>query len=319
MLPLAPQAKISMWLRSLSFGDLNPLAPRLKRVITDTGGLAFGLLLAVPHNAYMFRAPTPLTMLLKDLGVITLAAVVLFVPSCSSNNAANPTPKAANYTYEVVRVYPHDSQAFTQGLIFHDGKLLESTGQEGRSSLRSVDLDSGQVVKKVDVAPQYFAEGMTLLNGKIYQLTWQHHVGFIYDYQTFQQVGQFNYQGEGWGLTTDDHSLILSDGSNRIRFLDPDSFQVTRTIVVTDNGKAVNKLNELEFIQGEIYANIWHDQHIVAINPSSGAVTAWIDCAGLLPQSEALGPEAVLNGIAADKSSGRLFVTGKLWPKLFEI
>jgi len=255
-------------------------------------------------------------MLLKTVAV---AALALFVSSCSSNNAAHPTGNPAKYTYEIVRVYPHDSRAFTQGLIFHDGKLLESTGQQGQSTLRSVDLDSGQVLKKVDVPPQYFAEGMTLLNGKIYQLTWQHQVGFIYDYQSFQQIGQFNYQGEGWGLTTDGHSLILSDGTNRIRFLDPDSFQVTRTIVVTDNGKTVNKLNELEFIEGEIYANIWHDQHIIAINPNNGTVTASIDFTGLLRQSETSNPEAVLNGIAVDESSGRLFVTGKLWPKLFEI
>jgi glutamine cyclotransferase len=160
---------------------------------------------------------------------------------------------------------------------------------------------------------------MTELNGKIYQLTWQHQVGFIYDYQTFQKVGEFNYQGEGWGLTNDGHSLILSDGSNRIRFLDPGSFSVTKTIAVTDEGKPIMRLNELEFINGEIYANIWHDPHIITINPESGAVTSWIDCTGLIKPGEAPDHEAVLNGIAVDQATGRLFVTGKLWPKLFEI
>lgn len=260
---------------------------------------------------------TPL--LLRNFGVALTVALCLVAPSCDSGSGTKKGVEAPKYSYEVVHVYPHDTQAFTQGLIFLDGKLLESTGQEGRSTLRAVDLDSGQVVKKVDVPSQYFAEGMTVLNGKVYQLTWQHEVGFVYDYQTFQKIGEFNYQGEGWGLTNDGHSLILSDGSNRIRFLDPGSFKVTKTIAVTDNGKPVNRLNELEFIQGEIYSNIWHDQRIVTINPESGAVTSWIDFSGLLRPGEAPDSEAVLNGIAVDQTTGRIFVTGKLWPKLFEI
>jgi len=255
----------------------------------------------------------------RDFGVILLIAAGLAAPSCGSGNGTKPEPGVPKYSYEVVHVYPHDTRAFTQGLIFQDGKLLESTGQEGQSTLRSVDLESGQVVKKVDVPKQYFAEGMTVLNGKIYQLTWQHQLGFIYDYQTFEKTGQFNYQGEGWGLTNDGKSLILSDGSNRIRFIEPGTFQVTKTIAVTANGKPVNELNELEFVQGEIYANIWHDQRIVTINPETGSVTSWIDFTGLLKPGEARDSEAVLNGIAVDPASGRLFVTGKLWPKLFEV
>ncbi len=250
---------------------------------------------------------------------LVLISFVALLSSCNSSSAPPEPKKAAHYSYEVVRVYPHDREAFTQGLSFLDGKLLESTGQEGQSTLRTVDLDSGQVIKKIDLAPQYFAEGITVLDGKIYQLTWQHQLGFIYDYQTFERVGEFNYQGEGWGLANDGTSLILSDGSNKIRFLDPNSFRVTRTISVADDGKAVNNLNELEYINGEIYANIWHDQRIVTINPQSGAVTAWIDCSGLLKKSETFDEEAVLNGIAVDQATGRLFVTGKLWPKLFEI
>jgi glutaminyl-peptide cyclotransferase len=265
----------------------------------------------------MAFTPNSLILLLRIPGI--LVALSLLTISCSSGSASRITPTTPKYGYEVVHVYPHDRQAFTQGLVFQDGKLLESTGQEGRSSLRSVDLDSGQVLRKVDVARQYFAEGMTILNGKVYQLTWQNHLGFIYDYKTLQQIGQFNYEGEGWGLTNDGQSLILSDGTNRLRFLDPDSFRFTRTITVTADGKPVNQLNELEFVQGEIFANIWHDQRIATINPQTGAVTSWIDCTGLLSSGEATDHEAVLNGIALDESSGRLFVTGKLWPKLFEI
>lgn len=223
------------------------------------------------------------------------------------------------YGYQIVNIWPHDTDAYTQGLVFYDGRLLESTGQEGRSSLRSVELETGKVLKKVDVPQPYFAEGITLLNGKIYQLTWQHELGFVYDYQGFQQIGRFNYKGEGWGLTTDGHSLIMSDGSNRIRFLDPDSFRVTKTIAVVDGKTPVKELNELEYVQGEIYANVWHDERIATINPQTGRVTAWIDLSGLLPPGDVHDEEAVLNGIAYDQASNRLFVTGKLWPRLFEI
>src|SRR5215217_7542602 len=218
-----------------------------------------------------------------------------------------PVPK---YGYQIVNIWPHDSNAFTQGLILADGKLLESTGQEGRSSLRSVELATGKVVKKVDVPVPYFAEGIALLNGKIYQLTWQHQMGFIYDAQSFERVGQFNYQGEGWGLATDGQSLILSDGSNRIRFLDPASFRVTKTLTVLDNKVPVNELNELEYVQGAIYANIWHDDRIAIIEPQNGHVTGWIDLTGLIPQGDLEDPEAVLNGIAYDQTNNKLFVTG---------
>lgn len=235
----------------------------------------------------------------------------------SANTAANAVvPK---YGYQIVNIWPHDSNAFTQGLILMDGKLLESTGQEGRSSLRSVELQSGKILKKVDVPEPYFAEGIAVLNGKVYQLTWQHHLGFIYDSQTFERVGQFNYAGEGWGLTTDGKSLILSDGSNRLRFIDPSSFQVTKTINVLDGTTPVRELNELEFVQGEIYANIWHDDRIAIIDPQSGRVNSWIDLTGLIPREELQDPEAVLNGIAYDQANNKLFVTGKLWPRLFEI
>ena len=233
-----------------------------------------------------------------------------------TNPENGPVPR---YGYQVVNILPHDPNAFTQGLVVADGKFLESTGEVGRSSLRSVEPATGRVLKKVDLAPPYFAEGIALLNGRIYQLTWQHQVGFIYDAQTFERVGQFNYDGEGWGLTTDGQSLILSDGSSRIRFIDPTSFRVTKTITVVDGKEPVIELNELEYIEGQIYANIWHDDRIATIDPQTGRVTSWIDLTNLMPKEELSDEEAVLNGIAYDQANNKLFVTGKLWPRIFEI
>jgi glutaminyl-peptide cyclotransferase len=263
---------------------------------------------------------------LKPLAGLAGFLLCLVFAGCNTTangnlNATNSTPNAVvpKHGYEIVNIWPHDSNAFTQGLILADGKLLESTGQEGRSSLRSVELETGKVLKKVDVPLPYFAEGIAVLNGKIYQLTWQHQVGFIYDAQSFERIGEFHYQGEGWGLTTDGQALILSDGSNRLRFLDPVSFRVTKTINVLDGATPVNELNELEWVQGEIYANIWHDDRIAVINPQTGRVTSWIDLTGLIPAGELPDEEAVLNGIAYDQANNKLFVTGKLWPRLFEI
>ena len=242
-------------------------------------------------------------------------------PGANADRPATPPANgpAPSYGYQIVNIWPHDSNAFTQGLILTNGQLLESTGQEGRSSLRRVELQTGKILNKVDVPEPYFAEGIALLNGKIYQLTWQHQLGFIYDAQSFQKLGQFNYTGEGWGLTTDGQSLILSDGSNHIRFLDPASFAVKKTITVVDNTTPIRELNELEFVQGEIYANVWHDNRIATIDPQTGRVTSWIDLAGLIPAGELNDPEAVLNGIAYDEPNKKLYVTGKLWPRLFEI
>ncbi|HEY2961437.1 MAG TPA: glutaminyl-peptide cyclotransferase [Pyrinomonadaceae bacterium] len=266
-----------------------------------------------------------MSLILKPRLLILLALCVASLQcnagadSGSSTNRTSENAVVTRYSYQIVNMFPHDTNAFTQGLIFVDGKLYEGTGQEGQSSLREVDLQTGNVLKKVDVPEPYFGEGITLLNGKIYQLTWQHHVGFIYDAQKFEQIGKFNYEGEGWGLTTDGHSLILSDGSNRLRFIDPDSFRVTKTIAVLDGRTPVNKLNELEYVNGEIYANIWHDQRIVTIDPQTDRMTGSIDLTGLLQPGDVQDPEAVLNGIAYDPAGKRLFVTGKLWPRIFEI
>ena len=221
--------------------------------------------------------------------------------------------------YDVVNTWPHDRNAYTQGLVFHEGNLLESTGQVGRSSLRLVKPETGQVLRQVTVPAPYFAEGLTLMKGKLYQLTWEHQLGFIYDATSFEKIGEFTYQGEGWGLTNDGGSLILSDGSNRLRFLNPENFQVSKTISVLAQGKPILDLNELEFVNGEIYANIWHADRIVRIDSGTGRVLGWIDLQGLLKPGEVDDEEAVLNGIAYDEKNARLFVTGKLWPKLFEI
>lgn len=260
------------------------------------------------------------------LGLIFVLALSILNVNCQLGANANltsakTTGKASvtNYGYEIVSTWPHDADAYTQGLVFHDGKLLESTGREGKSSLRSVEPETGKVLKKVDVPRPFFAEGITVFKGKIYQLTWLHEQGFIYDAWSFEKLGQFSYQGEGWGLTNDGKSLILSNGTNRIRFLDPDNFQVRKTIEVFDGRLPVNSLNELEYVQGEIFANIWHEERIARIDPQSGRVEGWINLSGLRARTEVSDAEAVLNGIAYDEKSDRLFVTGKLWPKLFEI
>lgn len=236
--------------------------------------------------------------------------------SPGANAAKDGIPK---YGYEIVNTWPHDKDAYTQGLVFHESKLLESTGQEGRSSLRRVEPETGKILQKINIPRPYFAEGITILKGKIYQLTWQHQLGFVYDAESFEKLGEFSYRGEGWGLTNDGSSLIMSDGTNRIRFLNPDNFRVNRTISVLEGRTAVSSINELEYVHGEIYANIWHKERVARIDAQTGRVVGWIDLMGLRAVSDAIGNEAVLNGIAYDESNDRLFVTGKLWPKLFEI
>jgi glutaminyl-peptide cyclotransferase len=245
-------------------------------------------------------------------------------PPLSAGEISAKTTNAAAvgipaYTYEVVHTYPHDPGAFTQGLVFLDGTLLESTGLYGQSSLREVELKTGEVTKRVEVPVAYFAEGLALLNGKLFQLTWQNHKGFVYDLGSFQLEKEFTYEGEGWGLATDGRSLILSDGSDQIRFLDPVTFAVQRTIHVLARDQAVERLNELEYIKGEIYANIWGSDYVVRIDPATGTVTGVIDFTGLLPPEDRRIDTDVLNGIAYDAKEDRLFITGKKWPKLFEV
>lgn len=221
--------------------------------------------------------------------------------------------------YRVVHAYPHDQQAFTQGLVYVDGSLYESTGINGKSSLRKEELETGRILKFQDVPSKYFAEGLTEWGSTLVQLTWETHIGFVYDRASFRLLRTFQFDGEGWGLTHDAKNLILSDGTATLRFLDPESFREVRRVTVKDAGKPVTQLNELEFVHGEIYANIWHADRIARISSATGKVLGWIDLSGLLPQSEHSSAEAVLNGIAYDSARDRLFVTGKLWPKIFEI
>jgi glutaminyl-peptide cyclotransferase len=222
--------------------------------------------------------------------------------------------------YQVIHTYPHDSKAFTQGLIFLDGHLYESTGLNGRSSVRMIDLVSGEVLQKHELAPQYFGEGLTDWSSNLIQLTWKSHKAFVYDRFSFSLERTLDYEGEGWGLTHDDADLIMSDGTSYLRFLDPKSFRVIRRIHVVDEaGRSVENLNELEYIHGEIYANIWQTDKLARISPATGRILGWIDLAGIIDKRERPDSGAVLNGIAYDRTGDRLFVTGKLWPKLFEI
>lgn len=226
----------------------------------------------------------------------------------------------AVYDYEIVNVYPHDPEAFTQGLFFVGGHLYESTGLKGRSSLRKVDLETGEVLQKYDLPANLFGEGVANWKDRIVQVTWRSQVGFVYDLATFRQKKKFTYAGEGWGITQDGRRLIMSDGTATLRFLDPNSLKETGRVAVTHRGKPVTRLNELEYVNGEVYANIWQSNLIVRIDPASGAVNGVVDLRGLHEKLSAGGPGPdVLNGIAYDKETGRLFVTGKFWPNLFEI
>lgn len=237
-------------------------------------------------------------------------------PGCASPGGAAAAPVV---TADVVERYPHDPAAFTQGLVFADGTLYESTGRHGESSVRIVTLETGDVEQRVDLGDEFFGEGLAFLDGLLYQVTWQEGIGFVYRASDLQQVETFEYEGEGWGLTTDGTSLILSNGTNELQFLDPGSFGVTRTISVTDAGEPVEELNELEWIDGEVWANVWHTDRIARIDPQSGTVRRWLDLSEHIPPSVRSDPEAVLNGIAHDAATGRLFVTGKLWPTLLRI
>jgi glutaminyl-peptide cyclotransferase len=224
------------------------------------------------------------------------------------------------YDFEVVHVYPHDPTAFTEGLFYLDGCLYESTGLEQHSSIRQVDLASGKVLKQLDIPAEYFGEGIVNWGGTLVSLTWKSEVGFVFDRATFKLRRQWHYAGEGWALTQDGKQLIMSDGTAQLRFLNPQTLLETRRLEVTLNGKPLMNLNELEWVKGEIYANVWHANWIARIDPGSGQVTGIINLSGILSESNlADGPDGVLNGIAYDAKGDRLFVTGKNWPKLFQI
>ncbi len=224
------------------------------------------------------------------------------------------------YGYQVVHAYPHDPNAFTQGLEYRAGFLYEGTGLKGRSSLRKVQLETGKVLQKIDLDPEYFGEGITVLNQKITELTWQSETGFVYDQSSFRKERTFSYPGEGWGLANDGQNIYMSDGSPQIRVWDPVTLKEKRRILVVDRGQPVLNLNELEWVRGELYANIWQKDVIARISPADGRVLGWIDLTGILSAEDRSRQQVdVLNGIAYDVLGNRLFVTGKLWPKLFEI
>lgn len=264
--------------------------------------------------------------------IVAVVSGLIMAVQCGCGNAGSrQTPaggateekaapaRATYYTYTVKNTYPHDPTSYTQGLFWHDGCLWEGTGQYGMSALVKVDLETGKMKEKVDLDGSYFGEGIALLDGKVYQLTWQENTAFVYDASTIVQTGKFRYNGEGWGLTTDGTWLYMSDGSSRIYVVDPADFSRKRSIGVQLNGHNLMFLNELEWINGRIWANVYMDDAIVVIDPATGVVEAVVDMRGILPASEHTASTDVLNGIAYDPVSGRIFVTGKNWPKLYEI
>jgi glutaminyl-peptide cyclotransferase len=257
---------------------------------------------------------------LAALAFVTLTVIVAMTVPTSTQRASRSRAPVAGY--RVVHVFPHDPQAFTQGLVYLDGVFYEGTGLNGRSSIRKVQIETGQVMQMHNLDSHYFGEGIAVLNDTLFQLTWQSGIAFLYDRATFARTGTFAYTGEGWGLTHDGRRLIMSDGTATLRFIDPASHKVISRLRVREGGKPVVSLNELEYIKGEIFANVWQTDRIARISPKTGEVTGWIDLRGLLtPREQAQGAEsgAVLNGIAYDAAGDRLFVTGKLWPKVFEI
>lgn len=251
-----------------------------------------------------------------------LAALVAWCFAAAACAAPSPAAQAPTpvYGYRIVASFPHDPTAFTQGLLYRDGRLYEGTGLEGRSSIREVRLETGEVLRRRDIPAAYFGEGIIDWRDRLYQLTWRDRIGFIYGLDDFEPEGRFEYPGEGWGFARDDRQIYMSDGSDQIRVLDPATLRETRRIAVRDQGRPVRNLNEMEFVRGEILANVWQTDQIVRIDPVTGRVTGRIDLTGLLDKAGPLTrPADVLNGIAYDAKGDRLFVTGKLWPRLFQI
>jgi len=245
--------------------------------------------------------------------------------TCEESTQANQTPESTAletvpvYTYKIINIFPHDNNAFTQGLTIQDGILYEGTGIRGRSSLRRVELESGKVLNILKLPDYIFGEGITVYKDKIFQLTWDSNVGFVYDKNSFTLLQKFGYSTQGWGIASNGEKLVMSDGSSTLYFLDPETLRAVERIQVCDENGPVEKLNELEYVKGEIFANVWRTDRIVRIDPDSGKVTGWINLEGLFKQEGPMKPVDVLNGIAYDSKKDRLFVTGKLWPKLFEI
>ena len=259
--------------------------------------------------------------ILRQGSLLVAGAFVAGIVASSGMRLATPQKAEQSipvHSARVLKTYPHDPRAFTQGLEYFDGFLYESTGETGQSSVRKVELESGRVLQKADLGAEYFGEGLTIFRGQIYQLTWLSKIGFVYDLKTFRKLRDFHYYGEGWGLAHDASNLILSDGTNTLRYLDPETFVVVRTLEVYAGKEAVTNLNELECIGNDVYSNVWHANRIARIDGRTGQVRDWIDLSALAAQ-EQKEPEGVLNGIAFDPARRRFFVTGKNWAHLFEV
>jgi glutaminyl-peptide cyclotransferase len=266
------------------------------------------------------------------VAIITIASACSSTPGTTTQSWQSPTPSiitsrpapsisspVPTYGYKVIHTYPHDQGAFTEGLVYDDSVFYESTGRYGQSSLRKVNQQSGQVLQIYNLPAEYFGEGLALYQDKLLQLTWKSHTGFIYDKASFDLVRDFTYPNEGWGLTYDGKRLVMSDGTSTLHFWNPETLEEIGSIDVQDRGTPVTYLNELEYIRGQIYANVWQTNKIAIIDPESGVVAAWIDLTGIIQAENYTEAIDVLNGIAYDTAAGRLFVTGKLWPLLFEI
>lgn len=278
------------------------------------------IVLCLRHLPWIFLALCAASLLTSALA-IDQAAARQASPERRGSSQADSTAgqEPRQYTFRVINTYPHDHGAFTQGLVYEDGFLYEGTGLYGRSSLRKVVLETGEVTRIQPLESRYFGEGITIFGNHIIQLTWVARTGFVYDKERFERLRSFTYSSEGWGITHDGRRLIVSDGTPTLYFRDPDTFEEVGRVEVRDNIGPVTRLNELEYVDGEIYANVWESDLIARIDPESGRVVGWIDLAGLMPGRERLGADAALNGIAYDGYGKRLFVTGKRWPKLFEI
>ena len=267
-------------------------------------------------NETLLRFAVGRLLLLIFFIAVAQFSTSLALEHSASTGSASRTPE---YTFKVIHVFPHDPQAFTQGLFYHNGFLYEGTGLNGRSSLRKVRLETGEVLQRTDLAPEFFGEGIALLKNEIVQLTWQSQTGFVYSANDFSLLRRFSYTGEGWGLTTNGTDFFMSDGTAEIRVLDGATLREKRRLKVHDGNTPITRLNELEYVEGEILANVWQTDRIARISPQSGKVVGWIDLTGLLSSVYKLEQGAVLNGIAYDPTKKRLFVTGKLWPSIYEI
>jgi len=247
-----------------------------------------------------------------------VVAVVLAAAMVVAWNLMQPSTVGSpiRYTYSILNTYPHDTSAYTEGLVFSNGSLFESTGEYGKSSLRLIDLQSGDVLREYKLPNEFYGEGLAAVKGALIQLTWLDKVGFVYDQDTFGLLRNFSYTTQGWGLTYDGSNLIMSDGTSKLTFLNPETFGVVGQVSVKDGNNSITNINELEYINGEVYANIWMTQQIAIINPHTGQVKGWIDLSGIYQSNDV---NAVLNGIAYDGQTGGLFVTGKNWPNLYEI